>query len=169
MTPDQAQRRIDLFFAKCRIVWGNGAYNHQFGNEQDLAFAKREFGHAILQPTDEQLRLAFDFAHRMIEQGHPDWRYPHPDRILGAARKTHADNSADVTALLAAPPETDEQRAARKARGAEHIARLKAMIGGNADRPPMSDEEFAARKAQAIADAEREIRRRGETSFTGNT
>lgn len=127
MTPDQAKRRIDLFFAKCRIVWGNGAFNQQFGTEQDLEFARREFGPAILEPTDEQLRHAFDFARKMIAQGDPDWRYPHPDRILGAVIKT----TTAAHALLSAPPETPEQRAARIENGKSQIAKLKAMLGGD--------------------------------------
>jgi len=131
MTPDQAKRRIDQFFEKCRIVWGNGAYNQQFGTEEDIKYAKLEFGEAILRPTDDQLRDAFDFATKMIAQGNPDWRYPHPARILEAAKKTHHSNSPEFNALLAAPPETPEQRAARIEHGKQRIAALKALLGGS--------------------------------------
>jgi hypothetical protein len=86
-TPQEAQRRVDQFFAKMRVVWGNGSFNQQFGNELDLKLAKQEFRAAILKPTDEELRMAFDHARRMIAEGNPDWRYPHPEKILAGAKR----------------------------------------------------------------------------------
>jgi hypothetical protein len=125
-SPDQARRRVDNFFAKMRIVWGNGAFNQQFGNELDLRLAKQEFWDAILKPSDEELRMAFDHAKKMIANGESDWRYPHPEKILSGAKKPRG-NSPDVVALLA-HNETPEQKAERIERGKSHIANLKAMF-----------------------------------------
>lgn len=86
-SPEQAQRRVNNFFAKCRIVWGAGAFNQQFGTEVDLRLAKQEFFEAICKPTDEELHMAFEHAKRMIAEGNPDWRYPHPERILAGAKR----------------------------------------------------------------------------------
>lgn len=124
-SPDQAERRVNAFFAKIRIVWGNGAYNQQFGTPEDLKFAKLEFYDAILKPSDEDLRVAFDHARKMIGECDPDWRYPHIEKILKAAKR---NISSSHKLLLSAPEETPEQKAEKRQVGAAYISILKSVF-----------------------------------------
>lgn len=119
------ERRVNDFFAKMRVVWGNGAYNQQFGTPEDLRFAKREFYNAILKPTDEELTMAFDHARKMIGEGDPDWRYPHVERILEGAKRYISPSHR----LLPPPVEHSEsKKKAMRENGKHHIQNLKNLF-----------------------------------------
>lgn len=80
---DSEQRRlVNWFFASMRTQWGAGKYNSQFGEGEDVNFAKRHWAPRILKHTPEQLADMLQQADTQRINGNEKFTWPDPAMIL---------------------------------------------------------------------------------------
>lgn len=126
MTTDR-DRKINQFFELIRAVYGASRCDAQWPSPEYLMAAKQMWGDLIDRHTPAELKAALNHAQKMAMNGEDDWHWPNVGLILSGA-KGPSRNSASVQALLDAPPETPEEKAARLAVGRQNIDRLKALL-----------------------------------------
>ena len=80
---DEAERKlVSWFFAAMRTQWGAGKFNSQFGEGEDVQFAKRHWAPRILKHKPEHLREMLEMADSERINGNEKFMWPDPAMIL---------------------------------------------------------------------------------------
>ena len=81
LTDDQ-RNLVNWFFASMRTQWGVAKYNSQFGEGNDVMFAKRHWAPRIIKYTPEQLKSMLEQADSQRIAGNEKYAWPDPAMIL---------------------------------------------------------------------------------------
>ncbi len=124
---DEHQRKlINWFFASMRTQWGVAKYNSQFGEGDDVKFAKRHWGPRIIKYTPDQLKDMLIQADNQRIAGNQAYAWPDPAAILSLVdtaweRRAHKVFNPDIAI------ENLDARADRLAAGREVLTNLKKL------------------------------------------
>ncbi len=120
-------QKVQLFFQLLRASYGADVIDRKWPTDKDkllVGTLKRE---AIERLTIAEIRSAIDNAAAQKAKGIEEFMFLDVDLIISGAKR-YANGSHRL--LLPEPPETEEQKAARKERGKAHINNLKSILGG---------------------------------------
>lgn len=120
-------RKVKFFFELLRGQYGAGKMSTTWPTDKDLQLAIAQWRTEIEKHTEQELSGALTNARRMMATGDDEWMWPNIGLILSGAKGPRR-NSAEVQALLDAPPETPEQKAARLAYNRTRIEQLKKLL-----------------------------------------
>jgi hypothetical protein len=109
---DYQRKLINWFFASMRTQWGTGKYNSQFGEGEDVNFAKRHWAPRIIKFKAEQLKSMLEQADNQRIAGNEKFAWPDPAAILSLQSNAweHAATRIDYTGTAQLEDLTTKER-----------------------------------------------------------
>lgn len=105
------QNLISWFFATVRVAWGAAKFNSQFGEGEDVVYAKRYWGKKITKYSRVQLAGMLDAADRQRIAGNQKFLFPDIAQILSLT-STAWESRAHL--MVSASPQIEDQGAREK-------------------------------------------------------
>lgn len=122
---EQKQKTV-LFFSRLQLIYGN-RFSIQWGDEQTLRLARREWAKEIDELSWPQIEKALERAKGKLMAGDGDFYWPDVGRILGLAK----DASGAAQRLFPkALPEGEATKQARRTAGRKGMAGVWSLMGG---------------------------------------
>lgn len=122
---EQKQKTV-LFFSRLQLIYGN-RFSIQWGDEQTLRLARREWAKEIDELSWPQIEKALERAKSKLMAGDGDFYWPDVGRILGLAK----DASGAAQRLFPkALPEGEATKRARRTAGLKGMAGVWSLMGG---------------------------------------